>query len=125
MSWRGVYDRTSFLEPIHQRADALLAALAKPGLDRDGTRKLIAELDQIDAFVKAVRQVQGPAAELVPVTCPALRSGDLYMLQVGDWQAYYVLNAEQSMFYGALVIHPSMPPAKRLHELQIPDDDPP
>lgn len=120
MAWTGAYDRDSFLAPTRARKTALLAALQKPGVDNDEAQTLLAALSELDAFVRAIQRIDGPAPELAPIPGVGPQAGSLYMLQVGEWRAYYLLDASPKAYYGALVTHTSLPVSRRLSELQMP-----
>ncbi|MFT4100629.1 MAG: hypothetical protein QM674_06245 [Burkholderiaceae bacterium] len=120
MSWTGAYDKVSFLAPIRRRKVELLAALKEPGVDNDAARVLLDGLQELGDFVQAIKRIDGPAAELVPVSGVGPQSGCLYMLQVGEWRGFYLMSDSTKAYYGVLVTHREMPVGARLDELQIP-----
>lgn len=125
MAWTGAYDKKSFLAPILARKLALLAGLQKHGVDSDEAQAMLEALKELEAFVHAIKQIDGPAPELVPIPGVGPQAGSLFMLQVGKWRAYYLLDASPKAYYGALVTHSDLPVAKRLAELQMPGGNEP
>ena len=117
MSWTGGYDRVSFLDPIERYKDALFSKLKNEDTDTDVAEGLIEELDELERFVHAIAKVDGPSDELQPVSGFATHAERRFVLKVGKWRAFFLLDPGSRAYYGAFVDHPSMPLGSRLQEL--------
>jgi hypothetical protein len=118
---RAAYDEAAFLGPLKKARQAIDSAFLE-ARSVDDVRRAEARLDELQRFLDAVKQIDGPSELLKPVTDGGPPSGDLYELQVGAWRAYYLINPTTKSYYAAAVFHPSMPLNRRLSELQWPEN---